>query len=151
MPRVLFALVLLPVLATAAPVPKSPKSERVSLEGTWRMQETTAEAGTTPLDVDLTWTVRGEELTVRRAGEVQPPGKTGGGYALKDPGGGGAGALDYVVKYDTGASQTLPGLFAVGGDVFTFCVALKGDRAGECKPGADRILYTFKRLPEPEK
>ena len=129
-------------------VTQSNRVARPPLDGTWRMREYVMDGTASRPVAEVTWTVREAELVIRHDGVVQrPPGATG--YALTALDGRGAGAVDYVVRYASGRTHTLPGVFAVDGDTLSLCVPVLEERPTDCTPGPDRIVYTFERVAAP--
>lgn len=140
--RFLPALLLVPALALATPVPKAlVKEERPNLDGTWELVSTDS-GGRVQAEKWQTWEIEGETLIIRNE-------KFGPDHvrnALVAPKEGKPHELDFVTRYDTGQALTQKGVYSVDGDTFTLCVAITGDRPSENKPGAGVVVYTFKRV-----
>jgi uncharacterized protein (TIGR03067 family) len=118
---------------------------RELLNGAWRMMECEMEGKVLRPAVTTVWAVRGEELVVRHRGVVQPP-PAGAGFALVRRAG--RGAVDYAVRFADRDALTLPGVFARAGDTLVLSLALGGERPADYTPGRDRIVYTFRRVPD---
>lgn len=149
--RVLPALLLVPALALAAPVPKEVKKERPTLDGTWELSSSES-GGQKVAEKGQTWQIDGEALVIRYGKAVASNVR----YTLVAPKDGGADAVDFVSRSDRGAVAGQPkgeivftqkGVYAVDGDTLTLCLNLRGeDRPAECKPGKGLVVYTFKRV-----
>jgi hypothetical protein len=136
------------------PLPASLRPSRPGhplLVGAWRMLECHVYEQTVRPSVEVLWVVRGERMVVRHAGVVQPP-PDGAWFALVQPAGGGAGSVDYAVRYPDRDALTLPGVYETRGEgELALCLATVSERPGGCEPGPDRIAYTFERVPDAKK
>jgi len=133
MPRVLLALLLLPMLAVAAPVPKALKKQpRTTLTGTWRVVEVS---------------VDGEPL--QKAGSLWVIDDKVGGKDQVTPTFfdlfrymGGEDAV-YVERLSEGMLKkpTPPGLHESRGATLKVCLATTA--GGACTPDKGRVLYVL--------
>lgn len=144
MVRPLLALLLVPALAVAAPVPKALKAKGSPLDGWWRKLVPEREDG--PLEeTDLIWEIRGEEMFIWHDGEAEGRPST---YRLVPPADGGAGQIDFVPNPGGGITHTSLGLFALDGDMLTICVA--APRPTGVGAGNGRRVFPFRRTHAPK-
>lgn len=142
--RVLLILVLLPVTAVAAPVPKSLKKSR-GLDGTWvvvgqNLNETVA-SPKKPGSEDR-WVITGQVLSILRGGRPQDDDVS---YALVAPPGGASNALDYVMQVGKDV-YTTPAMSQREGDTLLVALGTTGKRPINCEPGWGILLYTLQRV-----
>jgi uncharacterized protein (TIGR03067 family) len=131
----------------AAPGPKGVKATGSLLDGMWQKLEQET-AGGPLIETELIWEIRGEDLFIRHVGEAQ---SRSGSYTLVRPAGGDADQVDFVSTGGGVRPRTLPAVFALDGDFLTICLALQGNRPGDCKEGKGRRVLAFKRVPDPSK
>jgi uncharacterized protein (TIGR03067 family) len=150
--RTLLALLLVPALAVAAPVPKAVKRPP-SLDGRWELVELVAGgrdvAGSNP----WVWEVRGEQLTQYHRqpdGTLRPD--ESGVRRLVQPAGGGAEDLDYTTT-DAAGEFVYHGLAAVDGDELVVCypTVAAAPRPAERKAGLGVNYCRFRRVTDEKK
>lgn len=147
MSRVLIALALLPLLAVAAPVPKSLKNRPpVSLDGTWEVVEINYD-GKRSSEGTRFWTIDGSSVLLWNRDWVCV-----GGFEWKSLSGG-FGDFDRTVigaQFGQVVERTdiYPGVHEASGDILVVCTAsvAGGDRPTDCTTGKGRARYELKRV-----
>lgn len=148
MARPLFALLLLPLLAVAAPVPKSIKA-KPNLDGRWVTTERTI-GRRDMTDVPWVWEINGEELrnfVLADDNRLIPTQPDDTKITLSAPDPSRPNELDYTYASGRGKG-VLRGRMAWDGDEFVICFEAEGkERPAEVKrdPTLDSY-YRFKRM-----
>jgi len=145
--RVVLAVLVLPVLAVAAPVPKAVKAKAPAFDGVWELvQQNNNDREVGKLN-PWRWEINGDEL-------VRHWGNGDGSFRREKqncwfvkPEGGGADEMDYVTGFDKNSSSTYKTRVVTDGNEMTVCW---GDgsrtRPAELKPGPGVNYYRFKRV-----
>jgi uncharacterized protein (TIGR03067 family) len=143
------ALLALPSLLLAAPVPKEVKKEEKT-EGTWQMESLLAYGR--PINFGAGnqqhWTIDAEGQVISHQGPVPPENGRKAFQLVFEPK---AKAVDY--KYTNGNTTSYPGVYDLTGDTLKICCHMKGQgvRPTTVDAGPDVYLWTFKRVKAEEK
>jgi hypothetical protein len=142
-------LIVTPLLAAPAPVPKAVK-KAATINGTWEVVESHMNGQRENGAPTIRWTINGEMLVI----EIRVRGVfrqvTGATYCLVKPAGSRRNEIDYILTpADTGDLPSIfRGRFELDGDTLKVCRAHSPgqDRPVGCKPSEGANLYVLRRV-----
>lgn len=149
MPRGLLVLLLLPLLAVAAPVPKSLKGQRQRVDGLWTLTE--AYIGDRQIEggIRIWW------VSDNRNNDADNPRLPEGEViicTLESPDNGPHAGVDFTIRRDDGRpAWCQAGTLEVDGDTIRLAESVDLSRPNDTQPAEGRIVYVLKRVTDKPK